>query len=74
MLPPEALRQTKALIRHGSPEFAGRMAEEGVGFRPPDASRPEAREAFAAFAEKRRPDFSHVQLGSMGLCPKPRPG
>lgn len=56
-LPPEALRQTKALIRHGTPEFAGRMAEEGEVFGRQMKS-PEAREAFAAFAEKRRPDFS----------------
>lgn len=58
-LPPEALRQTKALIRHGSPEFAGRMAEEGEIFGRRMAS-PEAREAFAAFAEKRKPDFSQA--------------
>ena len=56
-LPPKALRQTKALIRHGKPDVADRMAEEGAIFGRQMVS-PEAREAFAAFAEKRRPDFS----------------
>jgi enoyl-CoA hydratase/carnithine racemase len=57
VLPPEAVRQTKALIRHGVATIAERMAEEGKIFGRQTQS-PEAREAFAAFAEKRRPDFS----------------
>ncbi len=59
-LPPEAVRQTKALIRHGAPGLAERMAEELVVFRQRVAS-PEAGEAFAAFVEKRKPDFSRFE-------------
>ena len=56
-LPPQAVRQTKHLIRHGAPEVTARIAEELVLFRERLAS-PEAAEAFAAFVEKRKPDFS----------------
>lgn len=56
-LPPEAVRLTKRLIRHGTPDLAGRIEEELRLFRERLAS-PEAREAFAAFMEKRAPDFS----------------
>lgn len=56
-LPPASVRATKALIRGGAADLAGRMAEELVVFRARVAS-PEAGEAFAAFVEKRKPDFS----------------
>jgi enoyl-CoA hydratase/carnithine racemase len=56
-LPPQALRETKKLIRHGHPDVAARIAEELELFRARLAS-PEAEEAFTAFAEKRKPDFS----------------
>ncbi|MSP03707.1 MAG: enoyl-CoA hydratase [Acetobacteraceae bacterium] len=56
-LPPEAVRQTKALIRHGAPDLPTRMADELKIFAQRVAS-PEAGEAFAAFVEKRKPDFS----------------
>ena len=56
-LPPEAVRQTKQLIKHGQPDVAGRIAEELALFRQRLRS-PEAAEAFQAFVEKRRPDFS----------------
>jgi enoyl-CoA hydratase/carnithine racemase len=56
-LPPQAVRLTKRLIRHGAPDVAGRIDEELVLFRERLAS-PEAQEAFAAFMEKRKPDFS----------------
>ncbi len=59
-LPPEALRQTKALIKAGAPGLQERMAEELVLFRQRVAS-PEAGEAFAAFVEKRKPDFSRFE-------------
>ena len=59
MLPPEAVRLTKRLIRHGAPDVAGRIAEELALFRERLGS-PEAKEAFAAFMEKRTPDFSRV--------------
>ena len=58
-LPPEAVRLTKRLIRHGATDMAGRMAEELALFRERLGS-PEAKEAFAAFREKRRPDFSRL--------------
>jgi enoyl-CoA hydratase/carnithine racemase len=57
-LPPAAVRQTKALIRH---DLINRLKEvlerEGEVFRERLAS-PEATEAFAAFFEKRAADFS----------------
>ena len=57
-LPPAAVRQTKALIRH---ELIGRLKEvmerEGTVFMERLGS-PEAAEAFAAFFEKRTADFS----------------
>jgi enoyl-CoA hydratase/carnithine racemase len=56
-LPPQAVRLTKRLIRHGASDVAGRMDEELAQFRERLAS-PEAKEAFAAFMEKRKPDFS----------------
>ncbi len=56
-LPPQAVRLSKRLIRHGEPDVAGRMEEELVLFRERLGS-PEAKEAFAAFTEKRKPDFS----------------
>lgn len=58
-LPPEAVRLTKRLIRHGTPDLAGRIADELKLFAERLAS-PEAKEAFAAFVEKRAPDFSRA--------------
>jgi enoyl-CoA hydratase/carnithine racemase len=56
-LPPQAVRLTKRLIRHGAGDVVERMEEELALFRERLAS-PEAAEAFKAFMEKRRPDFS----------------
>ena len=56
-LPPQAVRLTKRLIRHGASDVAGRIDEELALFRERLGS-PEAAEAFKAFLEKRRPDFS----------------
>jgi enoyl-CoA hydratase/carnithine racemase len=56
-LPPAAVQQTRALIRSGAPGLAARMAEEIAVFRERVLS-PEAKEAFTAFAEKRKPDFT----------------
>jgi enoyl-CoA hydratase/carnithine racemase len=56
-LPPQAVRLTKRLIRQGAPELAARMEEELALFRERLAS-PETAEAFRAFMEKRKPDFS----------------
>jgi enoyl-CoA hydratase/carnithine racemase len=56
-LPPQAMRLTKRLIRHGNADLAGRIEEELALFREQLGS-PEAAEAFRAFMEKRKPDFS----------------
>lgn len=54
---PSALRHTKALMRGAPEDVAARMKEEGAIFAAQLQS-PEAKEAFAAFFEKRKPDFS----------------
>jgi enoyl-CoA hydratase/carnithine racemase len=56
-LPPRAIRETKQLMRRGRPDLQGRISEELELFRERLIS-PEAAEAFAAFMEKRAPDFS----------------
>jgi enoyl-CoA hydratase/carnithine racemase len=57
-LPPASLRETKRLMKAGYAEAIGRrMDEEGQVFGRMLRA-PEAREAFTAFFEKRRPDFS----------------
>jgi len=56
-LPPQAVRLTKQLIKQGSHDLTDRIAEELVIFKDRVKS-PEAGEAFAAFVEKRKPDFS----------------
>lgn len=57
-LPPASLRETKRLMKGAMADaIPARMAEEGVVFGRMLRA-PEAREAFTAFFEKRRPDFS----------------
>jgi enoyl-CoA hydratase/carnithine racemase len=56
-LPPAAVRLTKQLMRHGPEDLTDRMREELALFRERVGS-PEAAEAFRAFMEKRKPDFS----------------
>jgi len=56
-LPPQAVRLTKRLIKHGVSDVAGRIQEE-IGLFTERLASPEAQEAFAAFMEKRKPDFS----------------
>ncbi|AYB61626.1 enoyl-CoA hydratase [Ralstonia solanacearum] len=57
-LPPASLRATKRLMKEGTaPQIAARMAIESEQFGRMLRA-PEAREAFTAFFEKRRPDFS----------------
>ncbi|HBK08515.1 MAG TPA: enoyl-CoA hydratase [Acetobacteraceae bacterium] len=56
-LPPAAMRMTKNLIKNGRDDVPGRIAEELVLFKERLRS-PEAAEAFQAFVEKRKPDFS----------------
>lgn len=56
--PPASVRLTKALLRRGGQRaVAETIAEEGRHFLQ-RLSSPEAQEAFAAFIEKRKPDFS----------------
>lgn len=56
--PPAAVVITKALMRDAA-AISAQMDEEGAHFAAQLKS-PEAKEAFAAFAEKRAPDFSKV--------------
>jgi enoyl-CoA hydratase/carnithine racemase len=57
-LPPESVRLTKMLMRkRDAAEVTARIAEESRLFRERLGS-PEAKEAMAAFFEKRKPDFS----------------
>jgi len=56
-LPASSLRMTKALMKHaGEHEIKTRIGEEAVHFGRMLLS-PEAREAFTAFLQKRKPDF-----------------
>lgn len=57
--PPGAVAITKALMREAAEVLAARMAQEGGHFAAQLKS-PEAAEAFAAFAEKRPPDFGRA--------------
>ncbi len=57
-LPPAAVRETKRLLRAPlRPRLADAMAAEGEQFKTRLRS-PEAKEAFQAFFQKRKPDFS----------------
>jgi len=56
-LPPQAVRLTKRLMKHGAADVGARIQEE-IGVFSERLASPEAQEAFAAFMEKRRPDFS----------------
>jgi enoyl-CoA hydratase/carnithine racemase len=56
--PAGALSLTKKLMRDHR-RIAAQMAEEGQVFKE-RLKTPEAREAFAAFAERRQPDFTKV--------------
>jgi enoyl-CoA hydratase/carnithine racemase len=55
--PPSALRLTKALLKSETTGVAARMAEESVQFAKQLQS-PEVQEAFGAFFQRRKPDFS----------------
>ena len=57
-LPASSMRVTKRLLKQGQQQaIAQQMQAEGEEFRAMLGS-PEAREAFSAFLEKRKPDFS----------------
>ena len=57
-LPASSIRTTKRLMKgDAAADVAARMQKEGLAFRAMLSS-PEAREAFTAFFEKRKPDFS----------------
>jgi len=56
-LPPAAVRLTKDLIKNGRGDVPGRIEQELILFGDRLRS-PEAAEAFQAFVEKRKPDFS----------------
>ena len=60
-LPGKSVRTTKALLKvaHGA-QIARQMQDEGAHFRAM-LSEPAAREAFSAFFEKRKPDFSRFE-------------
>jgi enoyl-CoA hydratase/carnithine racemase len=57
-LPASSMRVTKQLMKRGAAqEINAQIAEEGAQFRRM-LTAPEAKEAFSAFLEKRKPDFS----------------
>ena len=56
--PPSSLAETKRLMKQGlQPQVLRQMAEEGASFTRM-LSEPAAKEAFSAFMDKRKPDFS----------------
>ena len=58
--PPEALRQTQRLLRHGAgEEILQRMKMESSLFAE-RLSSAEVKEAISAFFEKRKPDFTRL--------------
>jgi len=57
-LPPEAVRETKRLMRNGRKAAIAQAREAENDVFGSRLRSPEAREAFTAFFEKRRPDFS----------------
>jgi enoyl-CoA hydratase/carnithine racemase len=57
-LPPAAVRESKKLMRRTvTPQMLEAIAAEGAVFRE-RLSSPEAKEAFSAFFQKRKPDFT----------------
>lgn len=59
--PPASLRLTKELMRKGERELLHRVMKEEAGLFSARLGSPEAKEAFAAFAERRNPDFSRFE-------------
>jgi enoyl-CoA hydratase/carnithine racemase len=57
--PPAALRMTRSLMRGDPAVLRARMQSEGVAFAQCLTS-PEAKEAFTAFLERRKPDFTKL--------------
>lgn len=57
-LPPNAMKVTKQLMRRWSHDRVKEAIDVEAGYFLPMLKMPEAREAFIAFAQKRKPDFS----------------
>jgi enoyl-CoA hydratase/carnithine racemase len=57
--PPESVRLTKALLKQGREQVVAAAIEEEVGHFNVRLKSPEAHEAFQAFTERRKPDFSN---------------
>jgi len=60
-MPPSALRQTKKLMRRGFTEAIAEQIREEAACFAASLTGPEATEAFQAFMEKRKPDFSKFE-------------
>jgi enoyl-CoA hydratase/carnithine racemase len=57
-LPPGAVRDTKRLLRAGSKDGVARAMQAEAAIFAERLASPEAKEAFAAFFARRKPDFS----------------
>jgi enoyl-CoA hydratase/carnithine racemase len=60
-LPASSLRVSKALMKHADAGEVGRRMDEEAGHFSQMLTSPEAREAFKAFFEKRKPDFRRFE-------------
>lgn len=61
LLPPAAVRQSKALLKQTTSDNVQRVIDTEIALFAKALSQPEFAEAVGAFFEKRKPDFSHFE-------------